>query len=201
MTDPSAQIFRWIDSPLIIATTASHGQLAGCVAGFHTQCSIEPVRYAVWLSKANHTQRVALFSTHVALHFLDKGDHDLAALFGGLSADEVDKFASVAWSAGPGGVPLIDACPNRIVLRRTTVWDDGSDHVCLIGEPIDAQAGPLDRAPMRVTDADDIEPGHSAGSRGTPNDLTAGESAEQNVATLEDIAAGSGHPIDLPGGH
>lgn len=211
MTDSANTLFRSINPPLIVVTTASGGQTAGCVAGFHTQCSIDPVRYAVWLSKANHTYRVVLFATHVAVHFLDATDHGIAELFGGSSGDDVDKFADIAWSAGPGAVPLLDACPNRIVLRRTTVWDDGGDHVCVIGEPVDASVGARPLTLMRVMDADDIDSGHKAGSRGTPHDLTSDSDSDSGVDSdvdsavdvdaLEDIAAGSGHAIDLPGGH
>ncbi|MCU1365586.1 MAG: flavin reductase, partial [Ilumatobacteraceae bacterium] len=150
MTDAATALFRSLNSPLIVATTASNGQTAGCVAGFHTQCSIDPVRYAVWLSKANHTYRVALFATHLAVHFLDVADHELAARFGGLSGDDVDKFAGIDWTPGPGGVPLIDGCPNRLVLQRATLWDDGSDHLCIVGEPIDASVGSHELDPMRI---------------------------------------------------
>jgi len=83
MTDNVTALLRSMNSPLIVLTAAANDQTAGCVVGFHTQCSIEPVRYAVWISKANHTFRVAMFATHLAVHFLDVADHDLAAWFGG----------------------------------------------------------------------------------------------------------------------
>ena len=43
---------------------------AGCLVGFHSQSSIDPRQYAVWLSKANHTYPVALRSELFAVHFL-----------------------------------------------------------------------------------------------------------------------------------
>lgn len=192
MTDSITDLLRSINSPLIVATAASNGQTGGCVVGFHSQCSIEPVRYAVWISKANHTFRVATFATHLALHFLDVADHDLAGLFGGTTGDETDKFAQVEWSPGPEGVPLLEACSNRIVLRRHTMWDDGSDHVCFVGEPVEVAVGDRPVTPMRLRDADDIEAGHSAEGRPVPKDLT-----QTEERTLEDIAAGAGHPVDL----
>ena len=42
-----------LDYPMIVVTTASAGERAGCLVGFHTQSSIDPERFAVWLSKAN----------------------------------------------------------------------------------------------------------------------------------------------------
>jgi flavin reductase (DIM6/NTAB) family NADH-FMN oxidoreductase RutF len=56
-----------LDTPLIVVTAAGGDEQAGCLVGFHCQSSIEPVRYCVWLSKANHTYRVALRSTHLAI--------------------------------------------------------------------------------------------------------------------------------------
>jgi flavin reductase (DIM6/NTAB) family NADH-FMN oxidoreductase RutF len=197
MSDAIAALVRSVNSPLVVVTASANSQTAGCVVGFHTQCSIEPVRYAVWLSKANHTYRVAMFATHVAVHFLDRADHALAARFGGTSGDDVDKFSGVDWSPGPGGAPLLGGCPNRLVMRRTSVWDDGSDHVCFVGEPVQVEIGRPDLVVMRVGDADDIEAGHDATSRATPEDLRGGELADDAIAELEDIAAGAGHAIDL----
>ena len=54
---------------MVVVTTAAGGLRAGCLVGFHSQCSIEPRRYAVWLSKLNETYRVAqraeMFAVHV----------------------------------------------------------------------------------------------------------------------------------------
>jgi flavin reductase (DIM6/NTAB) family NADH-FMN oxidoreductase RutF len=198
-----------VDPPLLVVTTASRDQRAGCVIGFHTQCSIEPRRYAIWMSKANFTYRVSLFATHVAMHFLDAADHDIAELFGGTSGDHFDKFDEVEWAKGPGGVPLLARCPNRIVLERGTMWDDGSDHVCFVGAVADA-AGSGGFAPLRLSDAVDIAAGHLAEERNMPAALVAdaGDTASNVSASddhlgdarrhdLEQLAAGAGHPVDL----
>jgi flavin reductase (DIM6/NTAB) family NADH-FMN oxidoreductase RutF len=146
------------------ATTAGGEQRAGCLVGFHSQSSIEPRRYTVWLSKANHTYRVALLATHLAIHFLTADDRDLAELFGALSGDDVDKFARSDWDAGPHGVPLLRRCPNRLVVKRTTLVDDGGDHVAVMTRPIAAHSAG-DFAPLRFRDVRDIVPGHEAGER------------------------------------
>ncbi|HWG12106.1 MAG TPA: hypothetical protein VG268_02405, partial [Streptosporangiaceae bacterium] len=65
MTDDGfGTIASSLDAPLIIVTAADARERAGCLVGFHSQSSIEPMRYCVWLSKANFTYRVALRSTH-----------------------------------------------------------------------------------------------------------------------------------------
>ena len=95
--------------PMIVVTAQYRGERGGCLVGFHTQCSIEPPRYAVWLSKANHTTRVALQATHLAVHFLGPDDHDLAALFGEQTGDDVDKFSQCESASGPCDVPVLTA--------------------------------------------------------------------------------------------
>jgi flavin reductase (DIM6/NTAB) family NADH-FMN oxidoreductase RutF len=156
-----------LDTAVVVVTAAASGggERAGCLVGFHSQCSIEPRLYAVWLSKLNHTYRVALRAEHVAVHPLEAGDRDLAELFGGRTGDDIDKFARCDWRPGPGGVPLLTGrSGGRLVLRRTTVVDVGGDHSCLVGEPVLAE--PPDRGapggftPLRLAAAGTVPPGH-----------------------------------------
>lgn len=161
-----------LDPPMVIVTTAVGDVRAGCLVGFHAQCSIEPRRYAIWLSKANHTVRIALHAEHLAVHFLTEGDRGLATLFGTTSGIDHDKFARCGWTAGPHGVPLLDACPHWVVLRRTGVLDEGSDHFCFAGEPVRVgHTGGF--TALRLSDVDDLDPGHEADERpgAAPADL------------------------------
>jgi flavin reductase (DIM6/NTAB) family NADH-FMN oxidoreductase RutF len=192
-----------LDASLVVVTTASDDQHAGCVVGFHTQCSIEPRRYAVWLSKANLTYRVSLFATHLAVHLLPADDRSLLQLFGGTSGDHTEKFALCEWSPGPGGVPLLAACPTRAVLEITSRWDDGSDHACFVGAPILAESAPT--TPMRVSQRGATEAAHDPTERSTPARLAAGDETATHPDPLgpearhdmESTAAGAGHAIDL----
>jgi flavin reductase (DIM6/NTAB) family NADH-FMN oxidoreductase RutF len=70
-----------LEHPMIVVTTTSRDAHSGCLVGFHSQCSIEPPRYAVWLSKANRTFRIAAHADVFALHFLEESDRDLAVSF------------------------------------------------------------------------------------------------------------------------
>src|SRR5262249_1480287 len=146
-------------------------QHAGCVVGFHTQCSIEPQRYAVWLSKANLTYRVALFATHLAVHVLPADDRSLLQLFGGTSGDHTEKFALCDWFPGPGGVPLWAGCPAGVVVEVTSRWDDGGDPSCFVGAPVLAEWAPT--TPTRVSQAGGTEAGHEPTERSTPDRLVA----------------------------
>jgi flavin reductase (DIM6/NTAB) family NADH-FMN oxidoreductase RutF len=162
-----------LNSPMAVVTTAAGDERAGCLIGFQAQCSIGPRRYAIWLSKANHTCRVALLSQHLAVHFLDQGDRPLAELFGTLTGDEVDKFARCDWRPGPAGVPLLTGCPHRMVVRRLALLDEGSDHICVITEPVEVESGGS-FTPLRLADVDDLVPGHPVDDRPLPPTERAG---------------------------
>ena len=152
------------DPPLVVVTTAVGDERAGCLVGFHAQSSIDSAHYSVWLSKANHTYRLGLRATHFAVHFLTRDDRDLAEVFGTRCSAETDKFAGLPVDTHESGVPLLRQCPNRIVLERIAVLDDGGDHVCLTTRIVLADSGGT-FTPLRVSDADGLEPGHPAEAR------------------------------------
>lgn len=166
-------IMASLDTPMIVVTAASDGERAGCLVGFHAQSSIHPGRFTVWLSKANHTSRVAVRATHLGVHFLTESDHELAERFGTLSGDDTDKFAGLDVETGPGDVPLLGACPNRLVVRRVALLDEGGDHVCVTTEPVDAAATGRFR-PLRLSAVQALEPGHDADERPHPPTERAG---------------------------
>jgi flavin reductase (DIM6/NTAB) family NADH-FMN oxidoreductase RutF len=150
-----------MDSAMVVVTVALDDERDGCLVGFHSQASIDPARYAVWLSEANHTCALARRAEHLAVHVLGDDQHELAELFGGETGDEVDKLARARWEPGPGGVPLLVSCPSRFVGRITQRHDAGGDHLCVILDPTGAVAADGLR-PLRLGDAVDIDPGHPA---------------------------------------
>jgi flavin reductase (DIM6/NTAB) family NADH-FMN oxidoreductase RutF len=133
-----------LDHPMIIVTTAAGEVRSGCLVGFHSQCGIDPPRFALWLSKGNHTYRIGVLCDTFAVHVPTAADRALAELFGADSGDGIDKFARCSWTRGPDDVPLLDACPTRFVGRRVALLDAGPDHVCLILEPISADVPAAD---------------------------------------------------------
>jgi flavin reductase (DIM6/NTAB) family NADH-FMN oxidoreductase RutF len=152
------------DPPLIVLTTAAEDEQAGCLVGFHAQSSIAPQHYCVWLSKANHTYRVGLRAAHFAVHFLTADDFAIAERFGTLSGEDANKFEGFDVDLDPHGVPDLKACPNRMSLERIAVLDDGSDHVCLTTR-VRAARSEKPFAPLRVSSAIHLVPGHSSEER------------------------------------
>lgn len=161
------ELVAQLEPAMAIVMTSSRKERAGCLIGFHAQCSVEPNRYVIWLSKANHTLRVGMHSRHFAVHFLGQDDMELARLFGTTSGDQVDKFSRCGWSPGPGGVPLLDSCTNRFAADKVALLDEGSDHVCLVLEPTEVVvAGGL--RPLRLSQVVHLQPGHEAKDRPHP---------------------------------
>ncbi|MEA2150223.1 MAG: hypothetical protein QOD69_2053 [Solirubrobacteraceae bacterium] len=148
-----------LDYPILIVTAADGERREGCVVGFATQCSFDPPRFLACLSRANRTFRLAAEADALAVHLVPRGAADLVELFGGETGDEVDKFARCAWSPGPRGLPILDACPSWFagaVLAR----HDLGDHVGHLLEPFAAAFE--DGEWFGVHDASDVEPGHPA---------------------------------------
>ena len=171
MTDAFDALMADLDGPMVIVTTAAGDARSGCLVGFHAQCGMEPTRYAVWLSKANHTYRVGALADVFAVHFLSPENRPLAELFGRFTGDDMDKFELCSWTPGPDGVPLLDDSASRIVGRRDAWLDSGADHVCLMLEPIDTRhaksAGWLTFGQVR-----DLDAGHPADERNSARTQT-----------------------------
>jgi flavin reductase (DIM6/NTAB) family NADH-FMN oxidoreductase RutF len=162
MADIDAFIDR-LDPDMCVVTATANGQRAGCLVGFASQCSIHPVRFVVWLSKANHTYRVARDAPFLAVHLLSREQRELAELFGGRTGDTTDKFRHVGVREEHGGALVLEDAAawfvGAVVLRA-----DGGDHVGFVLEPVvgGARAEADDGSLLRLDDALTIEPGHPA---------------------------------------
>jgi flavin reductase (DIM6/NTAB) family NADH-FMN oxidoreductase RutF len=151
-----------VDYPVYVVTTLdpSSGEPAGCLVGFATQCSIDPMRFLVCLSKANRTFRVAAEADVLVVHMLGSAQCDLAELFGSRTGDEVDKFSRCTWREGPGGAPVLDAVAAWFAGRVLDRVDVG-DHVGFVVEPF--EEGDHGEGPFLTFQAvRRLEPGHPA---------------------------------------
>ncbi|HZE06419.1 MAG TPA: flavin reductase family protein [Solirubrobacteraceae bacterium] len=164
MTDTPQQTFAALTAELdyymLVVTTVSGGERAGCLVGFATQCSIDPPRFLVCLSDKNHTTRIAAEADALAVHFLPQNADALAELFGSTTGDDTDKFDRCRWHPGPDGLPLLDACgrwfTGRILDRRPL-----GDHIGYLLEPFAAEkAG--DAGTFAFHRAKRLDPGHEA---------------------------------------
>ncbi|MEV6400399.1 flavin reductase family protein [Streptomyces sp. NPDC051907] len=152
-----------LDYPMYVVTAAAGDRQAGCLVGFASQCSIDPPRFMVWLSKANHTYRIARDATYLTVHALRDDQKRTAELFGSRTGDEVDKFEHLAWRrSAHGAAPILDwAC--AWFLGRVEGRVDGGDHVGFLLSPVEgSHAGPVRPSLLLLSDVVDLEPGHPA---------------------------------------
>jgi flavin reductase (DIM6/NTAB) family NADH-FMN oxidoreductase RutF len=116
----------------------------------------------VWLSKVNHTYRVASRAAFLGVHLLSREQHGLARLFGGETGDRVDKFTRARWEPGGEGVPVLgDAC--AWFVGRIEDRADWGDHVGFALTPVDGGARSRARGSvLTLRDVIDLSPGHPA---------------------------------------
>lgn len=154
---------RILDYPMYVVTTEAGGRRAGCLVGFTSQCSIDPPRFMVWLSKANHTYRTARHASHLAVHALRGDQKRTAELFGSRTGDDIDKFEHVAWGRPAAWAPpvLEDVC--GWFVGRIEERVDGGDHVGFLLSPVEqGPPGPTRPDLLLFSDVQDLSPGHSA---------------------------------------
>jgi flavin reductase (DIM6/NTAB) family NADH-FMN oxidoreductase RutF len=151
-----------LDYPMFILTVpaSAEGGPAGCLIGFATQCSIEPVRFLVCVSKKNHTFRALDGAKFVGLHILRDTERDLAVLFGAHTGDTTDKFARCRWTPGYADVPILEGCVSWFVGAIEQRVDLG-DHVGLHLDPVQVSDDRVGQ-PMTLTMVGDLDAGHSA---------------------------------------
>jgi flavin reductase (DIM6/NTAB) family NADH-FMN oxidoreductase RutF len=152
------ELMAQLDYSLLITTVASNGDRSGCLVGFASQVSIQPPRFLICLSVKNRTFRVAQGAEVVVVHFVPEQAEELAALFGGQTGDEIDKFSRCGWREGPAGAPVLTDLENWFAGRVLDTMAFG-DHCGFLLEPIDGEAH-RSGAPLTFRRAKWIEPGH-----------------------------------------
>lgn len=161
MAEAVHRLVAELDYPMVIVTAAADGERGGCLVGFSTQCSIDPLRFVVCISKRNATFRPASSAGVLAVHFLTHDDRALSELFGEQTNDDVDKFEQCAWDDGPDGVPLLRDTAGYYVGRVLQRVDVG-DHEAFLLEPFDALCRRAVTPQLGFRDVRDMEPGHEA---------------------------------------
>lgn len=146
------------DYPLYVVTAGSADQVSGCLAGFVTQCSIEPVRFLICVSVVNHTFGVAQNSDGLALHLLGADQKDVASLFGEESGDWTEKFERLEWMPGVTGAPRLADCAAWVEGPVITTLAAGDHHAFVIDV---AAGGDGPRAGrLMFSSASDLQAGH-----------------------------------------
>ncbi len=164
MGDPRSDLspfFDRVDYPYYVVTVrAPDEEMSGCLAGFVTQCSIDPPNFFVCISRLNHTLHVAVRSKAMGLHLLGEDQLGVARLFGEQTGDAVDKFADVDWRLGRTGAPLLAEVAVALegsILGHFSV----GDHEGFVIRAARAVAGP-GRGLLSYRKSPPLRPGHPA---------------------------------------
>ena len=147
-----------LDVSLLVVTAAAGDDRSGCVVGFATQCSLEPERFLVCLSRANRTYEVARAAATLGVHVLGADQVELARWFGGTTDDQVDKLAAVDWRPGDDGAPLLVACAAWAEMRVLEQLPLG-DHVGFLVEATASGTG-THEGRLHLSDVGPLSPGH-----------------------------------------
>ncbi|KOX36555.1 MULTISPECIES: flavin reductase family protein [unclassified Streptomyces] len=148
----------------VVTAATADGERAGCLVGFASPCSVDPPLFMAWLSTANRTYRVARRASHLAVHLLRSDQKETAALFGGRTGDDTDKFARVEWRPGEGGAPVLADSRAWLVGRVLERFEGGGgDHVGFLLAPVEqSPPDPGGASLLRLADVADLTPGHPA---------------------------------------
>jgi flavin reductase (DIM6/NTAB) family NADH-FMN oxidoreductase RutF len=172
VTPPFDRITGALDHPMYVVSAAHGSERDACLVGFATQCSIAPARYLVCLSERNRTFEIAQHATTLVVHVLHRGDDAVARHFGEETEKPnpdsptsgkvvADKLEGWAWSAGPGGAPVLDGLDwfaGSIVERV-----DLGDHTGVLLEvAADGRADRADEPLLGFQALSDLEPGQPA---------------------------------------
>lgn len=151
--------FERVDYPYYLLTVrAPDEEMSGCLAGFVSQCSIDPPNFVACISRLNHTLGVAVRSSAMGLHLLGQDQLDMARLFGEETGDVVDKFADVDWRIGTTGAPLL--ADVSLALEGTILGHFSvGDHEAFLVRAIRAVGGP-GRGLLTHRTSPTLHPGH-----------------------------------------
>ena len=152
-----------VESLMAIVTVRAGERMDGCLVGFSTQCSMDPVRHLVCLSTANKTCEIARYASTLVVHMLHRSDGDraLARLFGEETAYETDKLDRCDWAAGPDGVPVLAGCDwfaGRIVDQVGL-----GDHLGFVIDVGEGEAGRASEPHLSFREVRDLDAGRDAG--------------------------------------
>ncbi|MCW2609285.1 MAG: flavin reductase [Actinomycetota bacterium] len=140
-----AAVARFPQGVAILTTVGADGAPHGATVGSFIPLSKRPPLLGVALDRRAGILPILESAGSFALNVLDEGAVDVSALF---ATKGVDRFASVPWSRGPHGLPLLLAHSTSVIECRVDRTADGGDHVIVVGAVLAAR--PLDERPPLV---------------------------------------------------
>jgi flavin reductase (DIM6/NTAB) family NADH-FMN oxidoreductase RutF len=120
-----------------VVTTVLDGRAAGLTVNSFTSVSLDPPLVLWCLSAASRSTAAFTGAEHFAVNILTALQHAVAENF----TLPQDRFAGLAYRAGPYGLPVLDRTAGTLICRRDRLVPAG-DHLVVFGEVVQCHAGP-----------------------------------------------------------
>lgn len=125
-----AALGRFPTGVTVVTTVGPGGEPIGLTASSFNSVSLEPPLVLWSLAKSAASLPIFLKAPHFAVNVLAADQIGLSRQFASRSAD---RFASVRWSKGPSGMPLIENCAAWFECNNVFQYE-GGDHIILVGQ-------------------------------------------------------------------
>jgi flavin reductase (DIM6/NTAB) family NADH-FMN oxidoreductase RutF len=119
---------------IYVLTASFRDEVNGMIASWVSQISFEPPLVAVAVHPSRYSHFLIEKSGAFALHSISRDQKGLVKLFKG--PDPAQKLASIPWSRGMTGSPLLADCLAYLDCRLKTAVKPGN-HTLFIGEVVD----------------------------------------------------------------
>ena len=120
----------------IYVLTTAHGQeVNGMIASWVSQISYAPLLVMVAVHPNRYSHHLIQKGGAFALHVLSRSQQHLVRHF--KDPDPAAKFASIKWSPGKTGCPILEQCLAYLECELKATYEPGN-HTLFIGEVVDA---------------------------------------------------------------
>jgi flavin reductase (DIM6/NTAB) family NADH-FMN oxidoreductase RutF len=136
MSEDMAALFKRLTQGVYVIGVADGSSKNAFTAAWVMQVSFDPLLIAVSVNARHSSFTLLERSRAFSVNVLKKDQLPLAAHFGRPAAE--DKLASVAWTSGRTGVPLLDEVAAWFECRVTDKHSAG-DHVVVLGEVVNGR--------------------------------------------------------------
>ena len=145
MDNSIAALFQRVTQGVYVVGLA-HGQARNAfTAAWVMQVSFDPLLLALSINPQHSSYALLKQGGAFSVNVLKKGQLDLAAHFS--QAARADKLASIAWTEGRTGAPLLQGCLAWFECRLVSEHLAG-DHVLALGRVIDGRLLDAEAEPM-----------------------------------------------------
>ncbi|MBM7517493.1 flavin reductase family protein [Nocardioides nitrophenolicus] len=117
----------------VTAVTAldDDGAVAALTVNSFTSVSLEPAKVLFCLATTSSSFPVLSRAARIAIHILGQDQEDIARRFATSGLTGAEKLEGVAWTPGPGGVPLLPGTPAILAGTSDEIITSG-DHVIIL---------------------------------------------------------------------